>query len=74
MSEWQPIATAPRRFDPPNGMDGGPSVLVWSPIRGVSKVHWESNSWWYTCHSGRADLSDAPTHWMPLPPPPESAT
>ena len=69
--EWQPIETAPR---------DGTFVLVCGPD-GVDKAQfrdWSFEPAWtrdYTA-SYENDLADvtAPTHWMPLPPPPPNHT
>lgn len=61
---WRPIATAPK---------DGTSILV-SDGRpeGCLVVAWHYGGWVYDWHrhDGPA-LADAPTHWMPLPAPPE---
>ena len=73
MTDWQPIETAPENQ----------SVLVWVPQfehygKGVLRAilvnmgtgrRWTSTAW----HVGR-DIphDDYPTHWMPIPSPPES--
>lgn len=61
MGEWLPIESAPR---------DGTTVLLWAP-------HWKTpeTGWTY----GRDDWQDCrkdtptrpPTHWQPLPPPPQ---
>lgn len=75
--EWQPIETAPK-----DGTEvliaGGTYSDGWNteiPFRGVSIAYW------YRCHDAhwRGDDLQAhdewrehkPTHWMPLPPPPQ---
>jgi hypothetical protein len=62
MSEWQPIETAPK---------DGTAVIVYCPAKGVhvgnrrsDRVGWYSVRGAYLCK---------PTHWMPLPPPPEAS-
>ena len=73
MSEWQPIETAPK---------DGEEVLLWlgAPWCRVEKALW-FNPWkaWVTEAPGDgADTerygigSLVPTHWMPLPQPPET--
>lgn len=67
MSEWQPIATAPK---------DGPDVDLWCvhPEHGgmrLTDAHWAETEW-------RDDLCPlnpgwAVTHWMPLPEPPDDA-
>lgn len=67
MSEWQPIATAPKQGD----------VLVWSPphhndvVRDgdYSVVRYDDGSGW---HIAGNIYATAPTHWMPLPEPPNA--
>jgi hypothetical protein len=60
MSEWQPIETAPR---------DGRTILVrqgdWAPHH----AYWrkECHEWWAIEYHG----CPRPTHWMPLPAPPE---
>jgi hypothetical protein len=64
MSEWKPIETAPK---------DGSDVLIWCYTGEIGVAHFDSATfaWW-------SDLSTRecpdPTHWMPLPPPPESNT
>lgn len=81
MSEWQPIETAPR--------DGTP-VLVFIPApypehddpKMATAVYFGRKwGWEVWCLPAEWDgqvvdksLVDAPTHWMPLPAPPEAAT
>lgn len=70
MSKWQPIETAPK---------DGTSVLLWFPSRqgyvgrqDCVPCHW--SEWgggvWENATSGHMQ-SDTPTHWMPLPAPPQ---
>jgi hypothetical protein len=73
MSEWQPIETAPK--------DG--KILAWCPQRGVcAPAYWNEDKYAknprpYWTHWGErmcgtlATRKDQPTHWMPLPEPPE---
>lgn len=77
--QWQPIETAPR--------DGAPILVVHDYMGDVSVARWEtsgSRGWWQALADGRSAveyMSDfgteyvevAPTHWMPLPPPPGAA-
>lgn len=71
MSEWQPIETAPK--------DGTHILLAWSYKNGtpprVSECFWRNDMpfsqdgvWW--CFHGR--MFAEPTHWQPLPTPPEA--
>jgi hypothetical protein len=73
---WQPIETAPK---------DGRYVIVWPPtFTGVvSCARWDEDKylkrprpyWSRTDDMGRSTMSreKQPTHWMPLPPPPEPA-
>ena len=76
MSEWQPIETAPK---------DGTSVIVYNG-KYVTEACWldqpddDGHTGW--CESGfcfggilydlHNEMDDDPTHWMPLPKPPES--
>jgi hypothetical protein len=72
MSDWQPIETAPKdgtlvwayasRFDDANGRQGMASFLRTS--QGFGVWHWRH---------GRNYGGSNPTHWMPLPEPPETS-
>lgn len=67
--QWQPIETAPR---------DGTKVLLTSVTKGAVVA---LGSWWpkdkdtsagpWLCNGGTIRM--AATHWMPLPPPPETA-
>lgn len=66
LAEWQPIESAPHDEIP---------ILGWSPLLGI--MHVEHIEWtdeagthgiWATCDGG---YIRKPTHWMPLPKPPE---
>lgn len=72
--EWQPIETAPR---------DGTAIFVWATREGwrdnprmvAARWYHSANSWYvYGCgptkHSEQWLDSCNPTHWMPLPPPP----
>ena len=64
--KWQPIETAPR--------DGTP-FLVWLPKKSLgSHVHAATFHPNVKCvgHQFAFDLESQPTHWMPLPEPPQS--
>lgn len=76
MSEWQPIKTAPYNV----------AILVfgkWSgevadlsddpPCAGVARQIWPGMSW-YAEIADTYSVTCEPTHWMPLPPPPEGKT
>jgi hypothetical protein len=66
MSEWQPIATAPK--------DGTP-VLVWGTVNNMLNANNRAlaarydRGWWLD--GGNATVTHA-THWMPLPKPPHA--
>lgn len=71
--EWKPIETAPKGVVLKDGMHNyGPRVLVWSnsfaePMRA---------RWWFATEEQSNFIADGgyavfPSHWMPLPPPPE---
>jgi hypothetical protein len=61
-SEWRPIETAPK---------DGTAILLWSGI--VTRVGWwlEEDGIWLV---GAGSILRSPTHWMPLPKRPASAT
>jgi hypothetical protein len=81
MSEWQPIATAPK---------DGTAVLVYGPgmrpeDSGYSIAVWNDNAamllmgksgfsamvaGWIAYSDSQIDIESQPTHWMPLPAPP----
>lgn len=73
---WRPIADAPK---------DGSRILIYSPnaSRAVREVSWSipyegaTDGWWATPHGpqgrGYTILPESPTHWQPLPPPPEAA-
>lgn len=62
MSEWQPIKTAPK---------DGTKVLV-----AEGKI-WMAVAWFWPCHMYWTEVAASgmklnnPTHWMPLPEPPD---
>lgn len=70
MSEWQPIETLPGTEDP---------VILWIPANGcciapgrlgVAATKEQAASMYR--HSGAwPNVKFTPTHWMPLPPPPD---
>jgi len=63
MSEWQPIATAPR---------SGKWVLVWWPfVTDTPFVAYRVEGRWHAATAGDTWSDSEPTHWMPLPAPPE---
>jgi len=72
MSEWQPIETAPK---------DGSSVLAYAPLSTdphradkpyrILPMRWDESQCWRTDIMPFVRFS--PTHWMPLPAPPEPA-
>lgn len=81
MIEWQPIETAPKGEDdmlllltPSHDDDYAISIVIgfwglvdtWSDELGSAWLNWweglDENDIWTACN---------PTHWMPLPPPPQ---
>lgn len=79
MSDWQPISTAPKgaKFE-------RPMVLLYCPVAGVVRGHWDGDEYGrpprphWTNDSAHLwgkvrTRADQPTHWMPLPSPPEAA-
>lgn len=60
--EWQPIETAPR---------DGREILIWTKSREVEKaVYLSRKDAWVSPDGG---YGYEPSHWMPLPTPPESS-
>lgn len=62
--QWQPISSAPKTTR---------SILVWCPERqNQYLVYWDDRyeGEWRTVGGGTV-LTESPTHWMPLPAPPE---
>jgi hypothetical protein len=69
MSEWQPIETAPKTEDE---YGYGPPILGWDGSY-MTTVQWDPDSqeWWLIISGSYAEDCDwTPTHWMPLPSPP----
>lgn len=70
MGEWQPIETCPRTSK---------ARLVWCPERQNTYIvsWWQSAldpavmSHWVHFGGGGSQLREHPTHWMPLPEPPQ---
>lgn len=69
---WRPISEAPR--------DGTPVIAHWPHLGGRAVVAWVTQAGrrprtWTASHSfgylGRMAEGSEPTHWMPLPSPPE---
>lgn len=79
MSDWQPIETAPR---------DGTTVLLWWRREELDVAYWACGVWrefgdgsrgWMgeSFHASAPEtwtrlLGERPTHWMPLPTPPEA--
>jgi hypothetical protein len=69
MSEWRPIETAPK---------DGSRVLLWLDCLSECYIgRWQPrgrspNTWAVAFGSQATSLASGPTHWMPLPAPPES--
>lgn len=78
MSEWQPIETAPKdgttilvRGRPTDLVMGGDTLVKFHKL-GTYTAAWDEIDSTF-CLSGGSWLGPfvSPTHWMPLPPPPE---
>lgn len=86
MSEWQPIETAPKDGTPillgyfRENLDGSiyqeggaPVVAQWIPTKKLADdgagINWVARR-----ERLRSSRSFSPTHWMPLPDPPESSS
>ena len=71
MSEWQPIETAPK--DGTGVLGYFPELKGYVAPQEFIPMHW--SGWgggiWCNSTSGHNLLSAKPTHWMPLPTPPE---
>jgi hypothetical protein len=61
MPEWQPIETAPPFTEQP--------VLVYDPEEGMTTAIHDRG--WEVYPANELPLAVEPTHWMPLPDPPE---
>lgn len=78
MTEWQDISTAPRdgteilAFQADGKFHIGPEDHVGTHLPAWAVVSWK-DGYWDGYYSGLGPL-DAPTHWMPLPPPPNEKT
>lgn len=73
---WLPIESAPK---------DGTKVLLYCPHIGVVRGSWQFNKYakkprpywsndWEAVAGAIATRADQPTHWMPLPPPPQDET
>ena len=76
MSEWLPIKDLPIRSTNLGGWH--PSCLIFIPDHhgGTQHVAQLDAGMWLQSDERRTfiELEAAPTHWMPLPPPPNNAT
>lgn len=80
MSEWQPIATAPKSTSIPCGEGHhviGDYFLAYCPDESMSNPKANICICWWEPHldgkgrwQGEGDYALRPTHWMPLPEPP----
>jgi hypothetical protein len=64
-SEWQPIETAPR---------DGTNILIVNHKGNIASGLWQCGGWWLRGGNGPNTFFNdhhGPTHWMPLPSPPE---
>jgi hypothetical protein len=62
MTNWQPIETAPKNHFP---------ILTWSINQGQCVAFLDVTWSWWSYPNGIGPMRYKPTHWMPLPPPPE---
>lgn len=63
---WQPIETAPK---------DGTQILGYTVWPALTAVRWAQESFYYGRPGWEDEFSNVewqPTHWMPLPPPPEA--
>ena len=67
MAEWMPIESAPRDGQKILGWNKWDGVLVFERYRYGSNDRFEGWRAVYDCE----DFAGPPTHWMPLPEPPE---
>lgn len=80
MTDWQPIETAPRDANYYLEIDRGYKILLGTDGRTVFAMYWMAD--WYGDKSRAcwmpANLDEeygsplSPTHWMPLPEPPNA--
>ena len=61
---WQPIETAPK----------GDEIMAWDSGGEIFIAFWHGKrqKWLWTTHDLGGDEGITPTHWMPLPAPPEA--
>jgi hypothetical protein len=62
VNTWQPIATAPK---------DGTEILAWPVEDSVGIVYFGGSEW--QLWGGYSNFDIEPTHWQPLPEPPEDA-
>ena len=75
MTEWQPIETAPK--DGTTVILYGPCRIVWPPRKLSDREHTDATiaTAYFRCTCWQAGFLGSiiePTHWMPLPEPPEA--
>lgn len=63
MAEWQPIETAPTDGTPIWAVQGSRQFVAWWDYHPADDVEFWRDE---------ADSEPQPTHWMPLPAPPET--
>ena len=72
MNEWQPIETAPKDGTRILVYNGSIYVAAWEEATMTLK---EKKDWVYSCYSLNGwnyyEIVYEPTHWMPLPKPPD---
>ena len=70
--QWQPIETAPKNAPIlvfiPDAEHYGPGVYRGMLVDNGKRAHWSTNA----MNCGGDCGHRTPTHWMPLPPPPEA--
>lgn len=65
MNTWQPIETADRGPD-------RKAILGWFPaIKCTFTIFWDKHDQRWTYFGGHGQVLEAPTHWMPMPAPPD---
>ena len=88
MAEWKPMETAPKDGTEILGCrdDCGVLLVRWTCLDNfmtatelneieISEEDSGAEDWFYAdfCEGGRLEGTEVPTHWMPLPEPPEEA-
>ena len=73
---WQPIETAPKL--PENAYGEGPTIILLNGFKSYGKPtvrtgYWRGRRTQDWCDTALGRVPSAPTHWRPLPPPPEVA-